>query len=119
MIDIQFRLNYFTLDVIGDMAFGLPLGFLRKGNAQTPAQTYDETEYTVADTIDTLHTGVRYTLTLCQFTSLSTVKFWKRLIGCMPSLARITGAKAGNDFTNIAINQLRNVGSVSFIITID
>ncbi|BCS22224.1 uncharacterized protein APUU_30449S [Aspergillus puulaauensis] len=56
--NVRVWLNYFTLDVIGDKAFDLPMGFLRAGSDAKPAQLPSGKEYTVPSMIIALYHGV-------------------------------------------------------------
>lgn len=103
------RLNYFTLDVIGDMAFGLPMGFVANGSDRKQAQRKDGQLYDVRGTIEVLQQGVRYAVTLAQMVSMETMQHFKAVTQCVGWLRRLTRAEDAVDFENICINQLRRV----------
>jgi benzoate 4-monooxygenase len=103
------RLNYFTLDVIGDMAFGLPMGFVQNGCDRKQAQTQHGQLYEVPRTIDALQQGVRYSLTLAQAVSIETVHRLQAATRCLPWLKKVSRANHADDWENICINQLRRV----------
>lgn len=102
------RLNYFTLDVIGDMGFGLPMGFLQSGTDTKAAQTQSGKVYVVDSTIEALHQGVRYSLTVAQTRSLFLNRLVKQMVSRLAPLASASGSKASLDFENICVHQLRN-----------
>jgi hypothetical protein len=103
------RLNYFTLDVIGDMAFGLPMGFVENGGDRKQAQTQQGQFYEVPATIDALHQGVRYAVTIAQAVSIETVHRLQAAATCFPWVKKLSKAKYAEDWENICINQLRRV----------
>lgn len=105
--NVRAWLNYFTLDVIGDMAFGLPMGFLRAGSDAKPAQSPSGTEYTVPSMIKALHHGVRYSIVLAQITSLRLHGLIGALIGCSRYLSTRLGATDSANFENISLLQLQ------------
>ncbi|EMT71287.1 Isotrichodermin C-15 hydroxylase [Fusarium odoratissimum] len=92
-LDIRQWFNYFTLDVIGDMAFGLPMGFLGNGGDATRAKSAGRQEYCIPSTIDTLHRGTRLSTTLAQLSSIRCVKLAKRLCNTTNWLKQSTGAQ--------------------------
>lgn len=106
--NIRQWLNYFTLDVIGDMAFGLPMGFLRGGSDRKAAEDASGKEYQVSSTIAALHHGVRYSITVSQVTSHHLHRFLKSLARCTGVGYSISGAKAADDFENVSRRQLRS-----------
>ncbi|KAG0645991.1 Benzoate-para-hydroxylase [Hyphodiscus hymeniophilus] len=106
--NIRMWFNYFTLDVIGDMAFGLPMGFLKAGTDTKTAQTQDGKIYEVPSTIHALQQGVRYTITTAQILNLEIMRAIKRLIRCNAFLRRVSGAQSAEDFENVCIHQLRS-----------
>ncbi|RFU30275.1 hypothetical protein B7463_g6068, partial [Scytalidium lignicola] len=106
--NIRQWLNYFTLDVIGDMAFGLPMGFLEAGSDTKTAEDQSGKKYQVSSTTKALHRGVRYSITLGQVASHRLNKLLKSLARCSMLLYSSTGAKDSDDFENISLHQLRN-----------
>ncbi|CAI4215970.1 unnamed protein product [Parascedosporium putredinis] len=74
--------NFFTLDVIGDMAFGLPMGFTKA--------------------------GVRYSITVGQITSFRLNGILKQLAKCSGLIYSSTGSKDADDFEYMSLHQLRN-----------
>ncbi|OAA59047.1 Cytochrome P450 [Niveomyces insectorum RCEF 264] len=109
--NIRQWLNYFTLDVIGDMAFGLPMGFVPAGCDTKPAQRLQGGKgadtYEVPSTTHALHQGVRYSITLGQVASFRLNRALKSLARCSSYLYRRSGAQAADDFENIAVHQLQ------------
>ena len=105
--DLAFRFNFFTMDVIGDMAFGLPMGFLQQGNDSKHAETHSGMFYRVSSTIDSLHHGVLFNISLADMGSRRFGQLVKSTVRLLPALARRLGASAGDDFENICIHQLR------------
>ncbi|KAF5269005.1 hypothetical protein FOXYS1_80 [Fusarium oxysporum] len=105
-LDIRRWFNYFTLDVIGDMAFGLPMGFLGNGGDATRVKSAGRQEYCIPSTIDTLHRGTRLSTTLAQLSSIRCVKLVKRLCNTTNWLKQSTGAQGIEDFDNVCIDQL-------------
>lgn len=103
------RFNLLSFDVIGDMAFGSPLGFLSGGKDQQIAMTAEGKDYVVASLINMLHKGVRYNLALCQLLSLSMIRLLKVFSKCNHYLYKLTNAKSADDFTDVAIYQVRKV----------
>lgn len=89
------------------MAFGLPMGFLRKGNDSKDAQTRGGIIYRVSSMINSLHHGVLFNISLAEMGSLRLGQLVKSTIRVLPALARWLGASAGDDFENICIHQLR------------
>ncbi|KAF5259322.1 hypothetical protein FOXYS1_10055 [Fusarium oxysporum] len=106
-LDIRKWFNYFTLDVIGDMAFGLPMGFVASGCDATSVETPDRQVYRIPSAIDGLHRGVRLSTTLAQFSNLGSVGIAKSLSKCTGWIRRTTGAQDIDDFENLCISQLR------------
>ncbi|KIW19422.1 hypothetical protein PV08_03717 [Exophiala spinifera] len=106
-MNIRLWLNYFTLDVIGDMAYGSPLGFLEQGHDRFMAVTADDHVYSVKSTIDTLHRGTRFSVTLAQFLSTATVLTWRLVLSCANFAYILPNPKDADDFTNIARYQLQ------------
>jgi len=102
-----YRFNYFTLDVIGDMGFGRPMGFLQSMSDKTEAETQDGRKYLVKNMIESLHNGVRYGLTVGNLTSLNFIHFFKRVVDTFPTLAARLGSTGGSDFEDICIGKLR------------
>ncbi|CAI6093011.1 unnamed protein product [Clonostachys chloroleuca] len=107
VFNIRKWFNYFTLDVIGDMAFGLPMGFLSAASDTATAIDSSGKSYTIQSTIQALHKGIRYSITIGQITSTGLHKFLGSAIRCSPLLHSRLGAKAGDDFENISKRQLR------------
>ena len=101
------RLNYFTLDVIGDTAFNDPMGFLERQSDATDAESQAETSYRISSTIDTLHRGVRYSLTVANVPSLKLGRFLRSCVTLCRPLAQRLGSIAAVDFENICIRKLR------------
>lgn len=101
------RFNLFTMDVIGDMAFGLPMGFLQSGNDSKEAETRSGTIYRVSSTIRSLHRGVLFNVSLAEMGSHRLGQLVKSIVHALPLLAERLGAKAGTDFEDICIRQLR------------
>lgn len=56
------------------------MGFVANGPNYEQAQTQDEQLYDITSTIDTLHQGVRYTITVAQIISLKTIQRIKAAI---------------------------------------
>ncbi|KAK5224301.1 hypothetical protein LTR47_009912 [Exophiala xenobiotica] len=107
--DFRYWFNYFTLDVIGAMGFGLPPGFLDKGKDTTEIWTLDKkSEYTLPSAIYALIGGLRYHVSIGQDTSVATAKLIKTTIRWFPSLWRRLGGHNGIDFENFSATQLRN-----------
>ncbi|KAH7161004.1 cytochrome P450 [Dactylonectria macrodidyma] len=107
VLDIRRWLNYFTLDVIGDMAFGLPMGFVRKGSDSKEGQTLDGVLYDVCSTIDALHLGARSSVTVAQIASPQVAQHVKHLLRCTTWLRNVSGAQHASDFEAVYIHQLR------------
>ncbi|KIW28136.1 uncharacterized protein PV07_07818 [Cladophialophora immunda] len=105
--NIRQWLNYFTLDVISDMAFGYCTGFLTQGGDSRQAQTQGGISYEVGSLINALQQGVRHSLTVAQVVSPRTVPWLKALSRCTPLGYRVTHAKDADDFENLCIYQLR------------
>ncbi|CCT74692.1 related to benzoate 4-monooxygenase cytochrome P450 [Fusarium fujikuroi IMI 58289] len=105
-LDIRRWFNYFTLDVIGDMAFGLPMGFLAGRCDTTRVKSPAGHEYCILSTIDALHRGTRLSTTLAQLSSIRCVKVIKRLCNSTNWLKQSTGAQGIKDFDNVCISQL-------------
>ncbi|KAF9774148.1 hypothetical protein IL306_007898 [Fusarium sp. DS 682] len=105
-LDIRRWFNYFTLDVIGDMAFGIPMGFLARGCDTITVKSPDRREYDISSTIDTLHRGTRLSTTLAQFSSIRSVQLVKFIFKFSNWLRRVTGVQGIEDFDNICIDQL-------------
>jgi len=101
------RLNFFTLDVIGDAGFGLPMGFLQNLADSTDAETQEGSQYRVTDMIDVLHRGVRYSLTMGNITSHRLSRLLKSIVAKFPPLASLLGSTCADDFENICIGKLR------------
>lgn len=101
------RFNLFTMDVIGDMAFGLPMGFLQKGNDSKDGETHSGMIYRVSSTISSIHRGVLFNVSLAEFGSYHLGQMVKAAVRAIPWLACHLGASAGDDFENICIHQLR------------
>lgn len=101
------RFNYFTLDVIGDMGFGRPMGFLQSMSDRAEAETQDGRKYSVENMIDSLHKGVRYGLSMGNITSQRLIRFLKRVVDTFPPLAARLGSTGGSDFEDICIGKLR------------
>jgi cytochrome P450 len=95
------------MDVIGDMAFGLPMGFLRKGNDSKQGETRDGKVYHISSTINSIHRGVLFNITLAEMGSYSLGQMIKLVVRAIPPLACRLGLSAGDDFENICIHQLR------------
>ncbi|KAF4345052.1 benzoate 4-monooxygenase cytochrome P450 [Fusarium beomiforme] len=106
-LDIRRWFNYFTLDVIGDMAFSLPMGFLAGGCDTTRVKSPEGREYDISSAIDTLHRGTRLSTTLAQLSSNRSVQLVKIAFKCSNWLKRLTGIQGIEDFDNICINQLK------------
>ncbi|RFU31982.1 hypothetical protein B7463_g4376, partial [Scytalidium lignicola] len=53
-VNVRMWFNYFTLDVIGDMAMGLKFGFLKNGSDASVAQRNSGLVYNVKSTINIL-----------------------------------------------------------------
>ncbi|KAF5608707.1 benzoate 4-monooxygenase cytochrome P450 [Fusarium pseudoanthophilum] len=105
-LDIRRWFNYFTLDVIGDMAFGLPMGFLAGRCDATRVKSPGRHEYRIPSTLDALHQGTRLSTTLAQLSSIRCVKIIKQLFSATNWLKQSTGAQGIEDFDNLCINQL-------------
>jgi benzoate 4-monooxygenase len=95
------------LDLIGDMAFGLPMGFLDNGEDSKDAQTMDGQVYRVPGTIDALHRGVRFGVAVSQLPSHTLIKAIKIAVNAVPGLAKRLGSVGAVDFQNICVHQLR------------
>ncbi|KAF5587892.1 benzoate 4-monooxygenase cytochrome P450 [Fusarium pseudocircinatum] len=106
MLDIRRWFNYFTLDVIGDMAFGLPMGFLASRCDTAKVKSPGTDEYCIPSTLDALHRGTRLSTTLAQLSSIRYVKIIKQLFSSTNWLKQSTGAQGIEDFDNLCINQL-------------
>ena len=106
-IDLINRLNLFTMDVIGDMAFGMPMGFLKKGNDSKKGETRSGVVYQVSSTIDSIHRGVLFNITLAEMGSRRLSHMLKLAIRAIPPLAYRLGSSAGDDFENVCFRQLR------------
>lgn len=89
------------------MAFGLPMGFLDKGEDSQEAETLSGKIYRVPGTIEALHQGVRFSVTLAQLGSHEAAQWFKCFIQRIPTLSRTFGLIGGVDFHNICIHQLR------------
>ncbi|PNP81071.1 hypothetical protein FNYG_05538 [Fusarium nygamai] len=105
-LDIRRWFNYFTLDVIGDMAFGLPMGFLAGRCDTTRVECPGRHEYRVPSTLDALHRGTRLSTTLAQLSSIRCVRIIKRVFTSTNWLKQSTGARDIEDFDNVCISQL-------------
>ncbi|KAF5536523.1 benzoate 4-monooxygenase cytochrome P450 [Fusarium napiforme] len=103
MLDIRRWFNYFTLDVIGDMAFGLPMGFLASRCDTTKVKSPGTD---IPSTLDALHRGTRLSTTLAQLSSIRCVKIIKQLFSSANWLKQSTGAQGIEDFDNLCIYQL-------------
>lgn len=101
------RLNFFTLDVIGDMGFSLPMGFVKELSDATLAQTRNGTKYRVSSTINSIHRGVRYGFTMANIPSQTFINMVNKVLTALPVLARRIGKSSGDDFENICIDKLR------------
>jgi benzoate 4-monooxygenase len=95
------------MDVIGDMAFGLPMGFLQKGNDSKEGETRSGIVYHVSSTINSIHRGVLFNISLAEMGSYRLGQMVKVAVRAVPQLACRLGASAGDDFENICIHQLR------------
>jgi benzoate 4-monooxygenase len=95
------------MDVIGDMAFGLPMGFLQKGNDSKEGETRSGIIYHVSSTISSIHRGVLFNISLGEMGSYRLGQMVKAAVRAIPRLACRLGASAGDDFENICIHQLR------------
>lgn len=95
------------MDVIGDMGFGLPMGFLQKGNDSKEGETRSGRIYHVSSTISSIHWGVLFNISLAEMGSHRLSQILKVTVRAIPWLARRLGASAGDDFENICIHQLR------------
>lgn len=102
------RLNFFTLDVISDTGFGAPMGFLERVSDSTTAEPLAGTKYPVDGMIDTLHRGVRYSLTMGNIPSIPVLRAVKYLIAQCTPVARALGKTSGDDFENICVGKLRH-----------
>ncbi|EWG49061.1 hypothetical protein FVEG_08678 [Fusarium verticillioides 7600] len=105
-LDIRRWFNYFTLDVIGDMAFSLPMGFLAGRCDTTRVKSPGRHEYHIPSTLDALHRGTRLSTTLAQLSSIRCVKIIKRLFTSTNWLKQSTGAQGIEDFDNVCTSQL-------------
>ena len=88
------------------MGFGLPLGFLRNLADVTAAESQEGKKYRVNNTIDTLHKGVRYAVTVSNVPWFSTNRLLKNIISSIGPLARSLGSTCVDDFENICIRQI-------------
>lgn len=91
------------------MAYGSPLGFLEQGHDKFRAETANGQVYCVKSTIDTLHRGTRFSVTLAQFLSTTTVLALKSVLSRTTSVHALPNAESADDFTNIARYQLHKV----------
>ncbi|KAL2825685.1 cytochrome P450 [Aspergillus pseudoustus] len=107
VVNLRLWFNYFTLDVIGDMGFGVPMGFVRSLSDATVAESQGGRTYAVASLITSLHSGVRYGLSLGNLHSHALIQFAKRLVSFIPPLAARLGSVGGSDFEDICIRKLR------------
>ncbi|KAF7171843.1 hypothetical protein CNMCM6106_006181 [Aspergillus hiratsukae] len=106
-LNLRLWFNYFTLDVIGDMGFGRPMGFLKSMSDRTEAETQDGKSYQVMSMIDSLHKGVRYGLSIGNIPSHRLIHFLKHVVDIFPPLAARLGSTGGSDFEDICIRKLR------------
>ena len=84
------------------------MGFLENINDSAVAESQTGTKYRVAETINTLHKGVRYSLTLSNITSIRLIQALKSIVAFFPPLARGLGATCAENFENICIEKLRS-----------
>lgn len=91
------------------MAFGLPLGFLTKGKDQISAKTECGEIYEIDSLINTLHKGVRYSMTTSQLLTVAATRRLRNLTRCTNWFYQYTNAKSGDDFTYVARHQLQKV----------
>ncbi|VUC31294.1 unnamed protein product [Clonostachys rosea] len=106
-LNLRLWLKFFTLDVIGDTGVGVSMRFLEKVCNSTDAETQSSSRYRVSDTIDTLHKGLRYSLTLENITSLRFIRVAKGLVASVPPLANALGKTCADDFETMCISKLR------------
>lgn len=71
------------------------------------AETYAGQRYCVSNTIDSLHRGVRYSLTMGNIPSLRLGRWLKSNVTSLSPLAHRIGKTSGDDFENICMNKLR------------
>ncbi|RHZ51496.1 hypothetical protein CDV55_102083 [Aspergillus turcosus] len=90
-LNLRLWFNYFTLDVIGDMGFDRPMGFLKSMSDRTEAETQDGKSYQVMSNIP----------------SHRLIHFLKHVVDIFPLLAAGLGSTGGSDFEDICIRKLR------------
>ncbi|OQV11024.1 hypothetical protein CLAIMM_14930 [Cladophialophora immunda] len=105
-IDMRVWFNFFTLDVIGDMAFGLPLGFLQRGTDDCDATNRKSENYRIKSFVPMLHGGIRYSLTLAQMLSTKNNQLVKSIVRSSRLLQELTGAAKAADYENMCRSQL-------------
>ena len=108
MLTGSHRLNLFSLDVIGDTGFGLPMNFIQKVSDSAQAESQAGTKYQLDGMIDSLHKGVRYCVTLASITSIRVIRALKLLVDICPLLAKHVSASSACDFGNICVGKLRS-----------
>ncbi|KAF2094296.1 cytochrome P450 [Rhizodiscina lignyota] len=106
-INIRQWFNFFTLDVIADMAMGIKLGFCETGSDASWAETKGGNVYPLKSTIDTLQQGVRYSVTLAQGSSERWHKFLKSLLEINGYVKRLIRAQDADDFTNFSLHKVK------------
>lgn len=84
------------------------MNFIEHVSDSAQAESPAGTEYRVDDMIDSLHRGVRYSLTLGNITSIRVIRALKILVNICPPLAKYVGASSACDFENICIGKLRS-----------
>ncbi|KAL1859770.1 hypothetical protein VTK73DRAFT_7447 [Phialemonium thermophilum] len=107
VLDMRNWFNYFTLDVIADMAFGISMGFVETGSDQCYGETKEGTKYAIPSFVPMLHKGIRYSLTLAQLVDVGHNKLAKSVTSCSRWLRKVTGMAAAVDYENFCRNHLK------------
>ena len=89
------------------MAFGIPMGLLPKGDDSNDGETRSGIIYHISSTANSIHRGVLWNISLAEMGSLRFGQSVKRIVRSIPPLAYCLGSRAGDDFDNICIHQLR------------
>lgn len=100
-------MNFFTLDVIGEMGFGIPMNFLRQMADSTEGEMKAGERYKITSMTDALHRGVRYSLTMANIPNLDLGRRIKTFVSAIRPLAVWLGSTAAEDFENICVRKLR------------
>lgn len=99
VIDIRQWLNFFTFDVISDMAFGNDSGFLDSGNAVTTAETLDGKYKYTLNPIESFQDSTVH---------LASIGHWPALLSITKPLTKwLSYSRKGDWFTDMCIHQVR------------